>query len=177
MGVGLVCETQSEKVTETGQVELTCELDPGLFRALDKQVRPMQGQVEVLNMTVQRDADTLLKKPSTTAAAAVAGNETPARRAEASGGDSHSGMSSGSVGIGVQRGKALPGPGGKVSKLTCNGCGAVFATPKEHREHFRTDWHRMNQKRKAAGLPPLTEEECLAEALHESSLNDMDQFS
>ena len=148
-------------------MEIVCELDPGLFRALDKQVRPLQGQVEVLNMTVNQDADTLLKKPATsTTSSAISSTNPPPTT-----------LPRPVVGLAQPRGKAHPPSNGKVSKLTCNGCGASFQTTQEHREHFRTDWHRMNQKRKAAGLPPLSEEECLAEALHESTLNDMDQFS
>lgn len=37
--------------------------------------------------------------------------------------------------------------------------GPGFASAAEQREHFRTDWHRHNVRRKAAGRPPLAEDE------------------
>ena len=64
---------------------------------------------------------------------------------------------------------AAPRPG-----LTCNSCRVPFETREAHREHFRTDWHRANLKRKAAKQPPLTKEEHEAEAL--LAMDDLDDF-
>lgn len=46
---------------------------------------------------------------------------------------------------------------------TCIACGIgvtlpAFASVEEQREHFRTDWHRYNVKRRVAGLAPVAEE-------------------
>ncbi|TMW56257.1 hypothetical protein Poli38472_008905 [Pythium oligandrum] len=43
--------------------------------------------------------------------------------------------------------------------LTCTACRLSFATPAEQKEHFRSDWHRYNLKRKVVELPPVTEEQ------------------
>jgi ribosome maturation protein SDO1 len=40
----------------------------------------------------------------------------------------------------------------------CNTCGGSF-TEAEYRAHFRTDWHRFNQKLKLKGIHPVSEEE------------------
>ncbi|KAJ1678435.1 pre-60S factor rei1, partial [Spiromyces aspiralis] len=37
---------------------------------------------------------------------------------------------------------------------TCLTCQIAFHTAIEQRNHYRTDWHRYNLKRKVAGLPP-----------------------
>lgn len=34
--------------------------------------------------------------------------------------------------------------------------GVQFASPQALREHYKTDWHRYNLKRKVAGLPPIS---------------------
>ncbi|KAJ3112634.1 hypothetical protein HDU96_004356 [Phlyctochytrium bullatum] len=41
--------------------------------------------------------------------------------------------------------------------LSCNGCGVVFETVDEQRTHFRSDWHRYNQKQLVLGRPTITE--------------------
>jgi ribosome maturation protein SDO1 len=44
---------------------------------------------------------------------------------------------------------------------SCNTCGGSFATPALYRAHFRSDWHRFNQKLKVKGLAPVSEQEFL----------------
>lgn len=46
------------------------------------------------------------------------------------------------------------------SKRSCNTCGGLF-TPAEYRAHFRSDWHRYNQKLKMKGVSPIDEKEFL----------------
>nr|CAG4645531.1 EOG090X06E3 [Lynceus sp. MCZ IZ 141354] len=41
---------------------------------------------------------------------------------------------------------------------TCTGCHVVFKEADLQREHYKTDWHRYNLKRKVADLPPVTAE-------------------
>jgi pre-60S factor REI1 len=43
--------------------------------------------------------------------------------------------------------------------LTCTTCGFTAANFEELREHYKTEWHRHNLKRKVAQLAPLTLEE------------------
>ena len=53
-------------------------------------------------------------------------------------------------------------------KFKCSTCETGFDDAKEHREHFRSDWHRFNMKRKNRNLPIMTEEDF-------NSLNDEDR--
>lgn len=42
--------------------------------------------------------------------------------------------------------------------FTCISCQVAFVDPEKQREHFQSDWHRYNLKRKVAELPPVTAE-------------------
>lgn len=46
-----------------------------------------------------------------------------------------------------------------MSALTCLNCSVRFATADMQRDHYKTDWHRYNLKRRVAELPPVTAEE------------------
>jgi pre-60S factor REI1 len=46
----------------------------------------------------------------------------------------------------------------KGTALTCISCKMMFPTAKDQREHYKTDLHRFNLKRKVANLPPVTKE-------------------
>jgi hypothetical protein len=49
-----------------------------------------------------------------------------------------------------------------TSGTTCITCGIQsFSSPDEQRRHFKTDWHRLNVKRRVANLDPVTEEKFL----------------
>ncbi|XP_055913892.1 cytoplasmic 60S subunit biogenesis factor ZNF622 [Eupeodes corollae] len=43
--------------------------------------------------------------------------------------------------------------------LTCINCNIKFANTDFHREHYKTDWHRYNLKRRIAALPPVSADE------------------
>lgn len=45
----------------------------------------------------------------------------------------------------------------KERVLTCFTCRLVFDDSDKMREHYKTDFHRFNLKRKVAGLPPVQE--------------------
>ena len=46
-----------------------------------------------------------------------------------------------------------------MSSFTCLNCNVRFQNAEMQRDHFKTDWHRYNLKRKVAELPPVTIEE------------------
>uniref|UniRef100_A0A7S2Y670 C2H2-type domain-containing protein n=1 Tax=Entomoneis paludosa TaxID=265537 RepID=A0A7S2Y670_9STRA len=50
---------------------------------------------------------------------------------------------------------------GQDGAKSCNTCGGAFANAAEYRAHFRSDWHRFNQKLKLKGVTPVSEEEFL----------------
>lgn len=47
------------------------------------------------------------------------------------------------------------------SRQSCNTCGGSFDTPAAYRSHFKSDWHRFNQKLKLKGAAPISEQEFL----------------
>ena len=60
--------------------------------------------------------------------------------------------------------EAAPTNAGKVNAarkgLACNTCpGAEFSDVNDHRNHFKTIWHKYNIKRKSRGVEPISEAE------------------
>jgi ribosome maturation protein SDO1 len=48
---------------------------------------------------------------------------------------------------------------GSDTAKSCNTCGGSFPSMSAYRAHFRSDWHRFNQKLKLKGIPAVSEEE------------------
>ncbi|EIM19249.1 hypothetical protein E3Q22_00495 [Wallemia mellicola] len=44
-------------------------------------------------------------------------------------------------------------------KFTCQGCGLAFQMAEDQRNHFKSDLHRYNMKRRVTGLPPISSEQ------------------
>lgn len=53
--------------------------------------------------------------------------------------------------------------------FTCINCSVKFNNADIQREHYKTDWHRYNLKRKVADLPPVTAEEFQNRVLQQRS--------
>jgi len=47
------------------------------------------------------------------------------------------------------------------TRKSCNTCGGSFDSAAAYRSHFKSDWHRFNQKLKLKGAAPISEEEFL----------------
>jgi len=63
-----------------------------------------------------------------------------------------------SASVAGNSGSSTTGDGGAPGK-SCNTCGGAFSSAADYRAHFRSDWHRFNQKLKLQGMPPVSEEE------------------
>jgi len=111
-------------------------IQPEHYRPVDKKLAAdfPGSSVEVVNVAVQAQGEAVLDMPSASdqaASASAAAASAPA--------------------------PVAPKPAG-ARRLGCNSCGGVsFDTPAEHREHFKSEWHRINLKRKVDGLEPLDE--------------------
>jgi pre-60S factor REI1 len=56
--------------------------------------------------------------------------------------------------------------------FTCISCHVAFKEPNIQREHYKTDWHRYNLKRKVVDLPPVTAEgKKMSKDFHKWKLN------
>ncbi|XP_037825875.1 zinc finger protein 622 [Lucilia sericata] len=68
-----------------------------------------------------------------------------------------------------------------MSNFTCINCSVKFASADIQREHYKTDWHRYNLKRRVAELPPVTAEEFQSRVIQmrnaEATANEEKQMS
>lgn len=65
----------------------------------------------------------------------------------------------------------------EVKQNKCSTCNAIVGDAKEYRDHFKTDWHKHNLRRKTKQLPPLTMEECLADLDLDDLRSDLKDYS
>lgn len=66
---------------------------------------------------------------------------------------------------------------GQQKQNKCSTCKVSFEDPKLYREHHKSEWHKHNMKRKTRQLPPLTEEECMADVELDDSKSDLKDYS
>ncbi|CAA0813398.1 sequence-specific DNA binding transcription factors [Striga hermonthica] len=62
-------------------------------------------------------------------------------------------------------------------KQKCSTCNAVVGDAKEYREHFKSEWHKHNLRRKTRQLPPLAAEECTGDLELGDSKSDLKDYS
>lgn len=67
------------------------------------------------------------------------------------------------------------GTKGNASKR-CATCGAAFEDVGKYREHFKSEWHKHNLKRKLKGLPPISEDEIENDPLIQEERQDYGVF-
>lgn len=68
-------------------------------------------------------------------------------------------------------------PVGKEKQRRCNTCDAEVGDAKQHREHFKSEWHRHNLKRKVKQLPPVSSEEWELDTDIQDNVNDLNDYS
>lgn len=177
--------------TDAAAFTATVKLDPGAFRQIDALVRSgfsscaAKGRLEVLDLAVHNDGDG--SHASHAHADALAGSLGDIRLVSSNGAGAAS-RSYHARGTGEEKGAHANGdahknghgaaavngavsgaPAPLVGKFKCNSCRVSFDSKTLHREHFRSDWHRVNLKRKAGGMPPMSQQECEAIAMLEAS--------
>lgn len=148
------------------QLSVICELDPGFFRECDVMVRNLQGRLEILAMSVHFEGDTHvddyddfedapLNLPKESTDSVVQLSEKMQKQT-----------------ISMEKNTE-----GEVKQQKCNTCNAVVGDAKQYRDHFKSEWHKHNLKRKTRQLPPLTAEECLADVDLDDSKADLKDYS
>eukprot|EP00656_Telonema_subtile_P011343 TRINITY_DN15592_c0_g1_i1.p1 TRINITY_DN15592_c0_g1~~TRINITY_DN15592_c0_g1_i1.p1 ORF type:complete len:277 (+),score=76.09 TRINITY_DN15592_c0_g1_i1:177-1007(+) len=111
-------------------------IDPGSFRQVDDAVRLANGEVEIMSLAVVEDIDGVITDREETREQAAVNTSVAAPK-------------------GAEPEQALKGAKG----LTCKNCDVGFDSRDEHREHFKSEWHRFNLKLKSQGNPPISVEE------------------
>jgi len=113
-------------------------IDPGSFRMLDELVQSAGAQIDILDLAVVHDVSEAIEESQEQAAA----NRT-AREA----------------GAGAEGETCKPSQKGIQKGLTCKHCDVSFSSKEEHREHFKSEWHRYNLKLKSQERPPVSLQE------------------
>lgn len=144
-----------------------CELDPSSFRSCDALVRNLQGRLEILAVNVHVDSDTQVDhyddredEPSTVHKDPAIPVMQLSEKLQ-------------QQGISVKNGSSQ----GEAKQNKCSTCNASIGNAKEYREHFKSDWHKHNLRRKTRQLPPLTAEECMADMELGDSKADLKEYS
>ncbi|KAI5597456.1 hypothetical protein POPTR_002G073200v4 [Populus trichocarpa] len=143
-----------------------CEMDPGFFRDCDALVRNLQGRMEILAVSVHFEGDTHVDDFDDYE------DVPPALPKESA--DSE-------VQLSEKIQKQTISEEKKADTLAkqnkCSTCNAFVGDAKQFRDHFKSDWHKHNLKRKTKQLPPLTAEECLADMDLNDSKADLKEYS
>ncbi|PWA86528.1 Ribosome maturation protein SBDS [Artemisia annua] len=147
---------------------IVCELDPGFFRDCDALVRNLLGRSEILAISVHGEGDIHADHYD--------GHE------DVSSSESKKPAEPSIVELSEKMQKQTMAPKednneGQVKQKICSTCDAVVGDAKQYREHFKSDWHKQNLKRKTRELPPLSAEECLADEELSDSKKDLNEYS
>lgn len=156
-------------------LSIMCEMDPCFFRECDALVRNVQGRLEILAASVHVEGDTQMDHyddheqdiapslllPNETRGSTLLPNETRGSTAETS----------------EKQATRSGNADGEIKQNKCSTCNALVGDAKQYRDHFKSDWHKHNLRRKTHQLPPLTVEECLADIDVSDSKLDLKEYS
>ncbi|XP_037496050.1 ribosome maturation protein SBDS isoform X2 [Jatropha curcas] len=148
------------------QLSIICELDPCFFRECDVMVRNLQGRLEILAMSVHFEGETHVDDYDDL-------EEMPSSLPKEST-DSVIQLSDKMQKQTISKEKNTED---EVKQHKCNTCTAFVGDAKQYRDHFKSQWHKHNLKRKTRQLPPLTAEECLADVDLDDSKADLKDYS
>lgn len=147
-----------------------CEMEPNLFRDCDGLIRNLQGRLEILAVNVHVEGDTFVDQYDDQEDESSSLREKMQNHTISSENENLRGE--------IKQNKpAKSGSSEEVKLNKCSTCNAVVGDSKEFREHFKSDWHKHNLRRKTRQLPPLTAEECMADMELGDSKADLKEYS
>ncbi|EXB99572.1 Ribosome maturation protein SBDS [Morus notabilis] len=150
------------------QLYIICELDPGIYRECEALMINLQGRFEVLALSVHAGGDTHVDQYDD--------HEGQPSHVPKDATDSVAKLSDKLQKQSISSSSATTTAGeGKQSK--CGTCNAFVGDSKQFREHFKSEWHKHNLRRKTRNLPPLTEEECMTDMEIGDSKADLKEYS
>ncbi|KAE8659013.1 Ribosome maturation protein SBDS [Hibiscus syriacus] len=168
------------------QLSVICEIEPGLFRECDGLVRNSQGRLEILAVSVHAEGDTqvdnyddddmsshLAKDSAESASSCLppGSSDLPPGSSDSVLQLSEKMQKQATVSSGNENAE------GEAKQHKCSTCNAFVGDSKQYRDHFKSEWHKHNLKRKTRQLPPLTSEECLADMDLNDSKSDLKDYS
>ncbi|XP_047341664.1 ribosome maturation protein SBDS [Impatiens glandulifera] len=152
------------------QPSMICEIEPGFYRECDSFIRDLQGRLEILAVSVHFEGDTQVEDydehEDTISSLPLETTEQLSEKLQKQSVTETPTESSSKVVVDDVK-----------QKINCSTCEAFVGDGKEYREHFKSDWHKQNLKRKMKQLPPLTSEECLANVDIGDSRADLKDYS
>lgn len=164
-----------------------CELEPSFFRDCDALVRDLQGRLDILAVNVHLDSDTQvdhyedLEEESSSVQKEYDGPTTTTTNATTSQlrvpTTTNAATSQLSEKLQKQTISSSKEEGSSVKQQKCSTCNAFVGDAKEYREHFKSEWHKHNMRRKMRQLPPLSAEECLGDMDIDDSKSDLKDYS
>lgn len=142
-------------------------MEPGIFRDCDTLIRNLQGRLEILAVSMHGEGDTHVdhyddhehvssRVPKESADPVLELSERVQRQTISVGNSSTE---------------------GEVKQNKCSTCEAFVGDSKHYRQHFKSDWHKHNLRRKTRLLPPLSAEECLADMEMGDTKEDLKEYS
>ncbi|GLJ55781.1 hypothetical protein SUGI_1197780 [Cryptomeria japonica] len=140
------------KEVSSNQIFVVFQIEPAYFRDCDALVRECKGRLEILSMSTHKDEDVRVEYAD-----------------NSSGGNSHTSQEAASGGAKIIQ--------EEKRQQRCATCNAIVGEAKQYRDHFKSDWHKHNLKRKLKQLPPLSAEECLADTELIEVQNDIHDYS
>uniref|UniRef100_A0A0C9QM00 TSA: Wollemia nobilis Ref_Wollemi_Transcript_25443_1397 transcribed RNA sequence n=1 Tax=Wollemia nobilis TaxID=56998 RepID=A0A0C9QM00_9CONI len=173
------------------QISVVCQIEPGYFRDCDTIVRECKGRLEILSVSVHKEGDLRVDEYDDEDASTrnlsiseLERNESPSQVKELTvsmqnttiaGDDSSSDRNFSTREEASSGGAGIKQIGKKGQR--CTTCNAIVGEAKEYRDHFKSDWHKHNLKRKTQQLPPLSAEECLVDREVIDLQNDLHDYS
>ncbi|KAG8389783.1 hypothetical protein BUALT_Bualt01G0014400 [Buddleja alternifolia] len=149
------------------QLSVICELEPSLFRDCDTLVRNLQGRLDMLAVNVHLDIDTNVDNYD------ALEDEQSSMQKESAGPVPQLVEQLQKQAISAKDGSS----NGEGKQQKCSTCDAFVGDVKKYREHFKSEWHKHNLRRKTRQLPPLTAEECMADLEIGDSKADLKNYS
>ncbi|KAL2519924.1 sequence-specific DNA binding transcription factor [Forsythia ovata] len=149
------------------QLSLICELDPSLFRNCDALVRNLQGRSDILAVNVHVDSDTQADHYDDHEDEPSIVHKDPARPVN------QLSEKLQKQGISAKNESSQ----GEAKQNKCSTCNASIGDAKEYREHFKSEWHKHNLRRKTRQLAPLTADECMDDMELGDSKADLKEYS
>lgn len=143
-----------------------CEIEPSFFKDCDPLARKLQGRLDILSVSMHEgdthvdhyddheDAPSSLSKESADSVPQLTEK-----------------IQKQTLSTGNENAK------GEVKQNKCSTCNALVGDAQQYRDHFKSDWHKHNLKRKTRKLPPLSAEECFADSEIGDSRADLKYYS
>ncbi|MCO5607258.1 hypothetical protein L7F22_061451 [Adiantum nelumboides] len=165
--------------------KVVCQIDPGHFRECDAFVRDSSGKLEVMAMSVQKEGDgnvndledsSTLNPSSSNQSNLSKDFKSIADKKEIFGPLDQEDLSTSVKTLSLERGP-VTASSGKEKQRRCTTCNAEVGDASQHREHFKSDWHKHNLKRKVKQLPPLSAQDWHLDKEILEEVNDLNEYS